>query len=117
MPAAVLPEHELAFGNSDHVRVDYLVGGALLQEAVLVDARFMREGVLAHQRFVGLRPEGNGLRQKLAGGVDLLRHDLGFKRQAAVAGFLNPPHFSPDRPSPPPLHTPTYTSSLLAPPP
>ena len=54
MPAAVLAEHQLAFGDADAVRVHDLVGLAVLQHAVLVDARLVREGVAPDDRLVGL---------------------------------------------------------------
>jgi len=58
VPPAMLAENQLAFRHTDAVRVYDLVSGPLLQEAVLMDAGFMRERVLANDGFVGLRAEG-----------------------------------------------------------
>ena len=59
VPAAVLAEHQLAFGHADRLRIHDLVGGAFLQVAVLMDAGLVRERVLAHDRLIRLRPEGD----------------------------------------------------------
>ena len=56
---AVFTQHQLAFGNSDRLRIDDLVRGSFLQEAILMDARFVREGVLADDGLVGLRSEAD----------------------------------------------------------
>src|SRR5690242_19231273 len=45
--AAVLAEHEAALRHAHRLRLDDLVGRALLEEAVLVDAGLVSEGVLA----------------------------------------------------------------------
>ena len=59
MPAAVLAQHQLAFGHADRLRIDDLVGGAFLQVAVLMDAGLVRERVAPDDGFVRLRPEGD----------------------------------------------------------
>ena len=67
--AAVLAQHQLAFpGTPTAVRVDDLVGGPLFQIAILVDAGFVRERVLADDGLVGLRAESDDRGQHLAGG-------------------------------------------------
>ena len=77
VPAAVLAEHQLAFGHADRLRIDDLVGGAFLEVAVLVDAGLVRERVRAHNRLVRLRPEGDDARQQLAGRIQMLGVDAG----------------------------------------
>ena len=52
--AGVLAEHDLAADLADRGGVDDLVGRALREHAVLVDARLVGEGVLAHDRLVPL---------------------------------------------------------------
>ena len=46
----------------------------------------MREGVLADDGFVRLRPEGDDAGQQLAGGVEMFGDDLGFVRAAGRGG-------------------------------
>ena len=52
-----------------------------------MNARFVGEGILADDGFVGLRSERDGLREKLAGGINVLGDDLGFVRQLVGRGF------------------------------
>src|SRR5689334_126091 len=57
VPPAVLAENQLAFGDTDAVRVNDLIGGSFLQKTVLMDAGFVGESVLADDGLVGLRSE------------------------------------------------------------
>src|SRR5205085_243811 len=47
MATAVLSQDQPALGDTHRLRIDDLVRGPLLEEAVLVDAGFVREGVAA----------------------------------------------------------------------
>ena len=71
MPARVLAEHQTVAGQPDALRAHDLVGLLVLQNPVLVDAGFVREGVVAHHRFVDRDQNAGDLRQQAAGGVDL----------------------------------------------
>ena len=53
-PARVLAQHQLALALAHSCRVHDLVGGALVQHAVLVDARLVGEGVAPHHGLVVL---------------------------------------------------------------
>ena len=57
--------------NADRLRLDDLVGQAVLEDAVLVDSGLVREGVAAHDRLIGLREAAGQVAQQLAGPVDL----------------------------------------------
>src|ERR1039457_6829710 len=83
--AAVLADHELAGRNTDGSRIHDFVGRALLEEAILVDAGFVREGVLAYDGLVGLHADADDLGQKLAGRVQLFGLDTGGKGQDIAA--------------------------------
>ena len=54
MSAAVLAEHERRAGQADVLRPHDFVGAGVLQHAVLMNARFMREGVFTDDRLVPL---------------------------------------------------------------
>ena len=54
VPARVLAQHQLVRGTPDRLGRHDLVGDGRLQHAVLVDARLVGEGVVAHDRLVGL---------------------------------------------------------------
>src|SRR3954467_12723110 len=68
---AVLSEDQPALGDSDRLGIDDLVGGPLLEEAVLVDAGLVREGVAADDRLVRLNRDADDLGQQLAGRKEL----------------------------------------------
>ena len=54
MPAAVLAQNEFGAQHSHILGVHDLIGGAFLEHAVLVNARFVSKGVLADNRLVAL---------------------------------------------------------------
>ena len=88
--AAVLAEHQFRLGHAHRLRIHDFVRRPLFQESVLVDAGFMREGVLADNRLVGLRPEGDQRREQLAAREEMLGHDAGFERQHGRGGCSAP---------------------------
>ena len=53
-PARVLAEHDLALAGTDGLRIHDLVGGPFPEHAVLVDARFVGEGVAPDHSLVEL---------------------------------------------------------------
>ena len=57
VPPAVLAQDQPALRNADRFGVHDLVRGALFQDAVLVDARLVGEGIASHNRLVGLGTE------------------------------------------------------------
>ena len=76
VPAAVLAEHEVALGEADVGGLHDLEGRGLLEDAVLVDARLVGEGVAADDRLVGLHRVAGHVRDQPAGAGDLLGLDL-----------------------------------------
>ena len=54
VPAAVLAQHQVGLRQADVLGVHDLVGAALLEHAVLVDAGLVGEGVPADDRLVAL---------------------------------------------------------------
>ena len=75
--AGVLAEHERVRLEPDRGGVHDLVGGALLQHAVLVDAGLVREGVAAHDRLVRLHLVAGQAGHHAAGARDLARVHAG----------------------------------------
>ena len=102
MAAAVFAQHQRGARQAHVLRTHDFVGRVMLEHAVLVDARFVREGVLADDRLVARNRHADDVRQHARGriearGVDagveieeriarLQRHDDFFER--AVAGAL-----------------------------
>ena len=71
VPAAVLAQHQLGLRQADVLGIHDLVGGALLEHAVLVDAGFVGEGVLADDGLVALHLNAGDVRDEPAGRVQL----------------------------------------------
>ena len=67
-PAAVLAQHQVAHREADVLGPHDLVGGAFLEHAVLVDARLVGEGVLAHDGLVPLHLDAGDVGHQPAGG-------------------------------------------------
>ena len=70
MAAAVLSQHEIGADKADVLGTHDLVGGPLLEHAVLVDARLVCEGVLADDRLVPLDFHPRDIGDEVAGGVE-----------------------------------------------
>ena len=83
--ARVLAEDERRLRHADFFRPHDLVGPAILQHAVLVDAGFVRERIAADDRLVGLHVLAGERAEQLAGGKDLARVDGRVERQAVGA--------------------------------
>ncbi|MNL56308.1 hypothetical protein D3C87_1797940 [compost metagenome] len=75
--ARMLAHHQRGLGHADRGRGHDLVGGVVLQHAILVDAALMREGVPADDRLVVLHREGTGVRDGLGGAHQHGRVDAG----------------------------------------
>src|SRR6266542_3308717 len=69
MATAVLSEDQPALGNTHRRGIDDLVGGPFLQEAVLVDAGLVCEGVATDDGLVRLHRHADDLGQQLAGRI------------------------------------------------
>ena len=86
-PAGQLADGQLAAGQPDRLRGHDLVGQRVLDDAVLVDARLVGEGVAADDGLVGLDGEAGQVADQPAGGRYLLGHDAaGEVRGTAWAG-------------------------------
>ena len=91
--AGELPEHELrALGDADLGRVHDLPGLAQLEDAVLVDAGAVAEGVLPDDRLVPLDGHAGELLDELAGSVDLLGVDVAVDVVEVVLARLDGHH-------------------------
>src|SRR5436305_1761446 len=64
VPAGMLAEHEVGLRQADVLGVHDLISRALLEHAVLVDARLVREGVLADDRLVALDLDAGDVRHE-----------------------------------------------------
>ena len=70
--SAELAQHQLHVrGQADAFGLHYLVGGTVLEHAVLVDAGSVAEGVFAHDGLVGLDVHARDAADQAAGGVNL----------------------------------------------
>src|SRR5690606_28999577 len=67
--AAVLAEHEVRPREADVLRTHDFVGGVVAQHAVLVNAGFVRERVLADDRLVARNRHAGDLRNETAGRI------------------------------------------------
>ena len=84
--AGVLAEHDrVRVVEADRGRGHDLVGRALLEHAVLVDAGLVLEGVAAHDRLVGLHAVAGQARDEPAGAGDLARVDAGREADVGLA--------------------------------
>ena len=83
----MLSEHERALAKTDVLRLHDLVGRAMLEHTVLMDASFMRERILPHNGFVALHDEPRHLAEKLARGIDAGRVDAGFDAVEVTTGL------------------------------
>ena len=84
--AGVLAEHDRVRVEPDRRRVHDLVGRALLEHAVLVDAGLVGERVAAHDRLVRLHGVAGQARDEAAGARDLARVDAGGEADVGGAG-------------------------------
>ena len=83
--AGVLAEDQLALREPDLLRPHDLVGLAVLEHAVLVDAGLVREGVLADDRLVPLHVQAGDLRDEPARRVEPLGLDAGARPEDVLA--------------------------------
>ena len=84
--AGVLAEHDrVRRVQADRLGRHDLVGRALLEHAVLVDAGLVLEGVAAHDRLVGLHAVAGQARDQAAGAGDLARVDAGREADVGLA--------------------------------
>ncbi len=79
-------EHDLRVGHANVPRVDDLVGGALLEHTVLVDAGRVGKGVRPNDRLVGLHRDARQLADQPADRIDPPGIDAGLKTQTGHAG-------------------------------
>ena len=93
-PAGQLADRELAAGEPDRLRRHDLVGQRVLDHAVLVDARLVRERVAADDRLVGLDREAGEVAHEPARGGDL----LGLRRRCRDRGTGSGASAAPSRP-------------------
>ena len=83
--AGVLAQHELVGVQPDRRGVHDLVGRALLEDAVLVDARLVGEGVAPDDRLVGLHRVAGQAADEAARAGDLARVDAGAQADVGLA--------------------------------
>ena len=89
--AGVLAQHDLALAGADRRWVHDLVGGALGQHAVLVDAGLVGEGVAADDRLVVLHRVAGEAAHQAAGAGQLLGADRRCRaRRTGRAGSAAP---------------------------
>ena len=80
VPAGVPAEHQRRLGHADVLRPHDLVGPPVLEHPVLVDAGFVREGVAADDRLVGLHAFARQFRQQLTRWIQLPGDDARLDR-------------------------------------
>src|SRR3984885_13109094 len=82
--AGVLAEYESGIGHADGLRGHVFVGQRVLENAILVDAGFVGEGVASDDGLVGLHGHAGDLAQQLAGGEQMFGSDGSFVGIAIV---------------------------------
>src|SRR5690606_13483473 len=85
-PAAVFPDNHGMLAPTDRFGAHDLIGCPVFQQAVLVDSRFVGEGVAADNRFVWLNGDPGNFGQQPAGGNDLGGIDADCIWQGVAAG-------------------------------
>ena len=68
----MLTEYQRTRGHAYRLRRNNLVRQRILDDAVLMDASFVSEGVRAYDRFVGRDLRAGDFREHAAGGEELL---------------------------------------------
>mmetsp|Transcript_14932 Transcript_14932/g.56703 ORF Transcript_14932/g.56703 Transcript_14932/m.56703 type:complete len:387 (+) Transcript_14932:815-1975(+) len=85
MPARVLPEHDVVVGEADGGRVHDLIRLSVLQDAVLVDAALVGEGVGADDCLVGLHHHARQRGHQTTGLGDLFLANVGDARRRVAS--------------------------------
>lgn len=75
--AAVFAEYEVLADITDVFGAHDFVGGAFLEDAMLVDAGFMGKGILAYDGFISLDLHSCDGGDEVAGGIEFLSDDTG----------------------------------------
>ena len=88
--AGVLAQDQVGLGDADLLGTHDLVGGALLEHAVLVDARLVGEGVAADDRLVPLDDHAGDRRDHPADRVEPFGLDVGGQAVVVVPGLQAP---------------------------
>ena len=81
MASRVLAQHQRTVRYADALGPHYLVGGLLLQEAVLVDARFVGKGVITDNGLVGLHLHPGNAAYQAARRIDMLGRYAGLEAE------------------------------------
>ena len=74
--ARMFSEHQLPLGDADRFGGDDFVREGILEDAVLVDAGFVRERVRAYYGLVGRYRYAGNLRQQPAGGIQFVEMEI-----------------------------------------
>ena len=77
MASGVLAEHQRTRRHAHGLRQNNLVGQGVLDDAILVNAGFMRERVCTHHGFIGSHLRPGNLRQQAAGLVEFVEQVAG----------------------------------------
>src|SRR6266581_6438724 len=72
----MLSEHQLPLGNTDRFGGNNFVREGIFEDAVLMDARLVREGVRAYYRLVRRYSDAGDLRQQAAGRIQFVEVDI-----------------------------------------
>src|SRR5450755_1342407 len=89
----MLAKYNAAFSQTDRGSIHDFVGSALLENAILVDTRLMRERVRTDDRFVGLHEHARPRTDKAAGLMDLSSINAGPNCVRILAGSQRHHHF------------------------
>ncbi len=80
--AGVLAQDEFGIGHADRLRRHDFVGQRVLENAILVDAGFVGEGVASDDGLVGLHGDAGDFAQQLAGGEQLFGSRWRFRKDS-----------------------------------
>ena len=85
IPPRMLAQHQRARRHADGLRRNNLVGQRILDDAILMDARFMSEGVRAHDGLVRRYLRTGDFGEQAAGREKLIELDVGGYAEALFA--------------------------------
>jgi len=84
-------QHQLPLGNANFFGGDNFVREGILEDAVLMDARFVGERVRSYDGFIGRYSDAGNLRQQLARGIQFVEMEI---RGHAEGGLPHAQHDS-----------------------
>ena len=93
MPPGMFPHDQAVPANANGLRGHDLVGDLFLEDSVLMDARLMCKGVVAHDGLIDGDGDPGNLGQQAGGGIDLLSDHMGVHTKQSFSCLKGHHHF------------------------